>query len=67
MINTQEVIKYDVTYHLGNTVVHVVAPLPMTEDEKEEILLDFYNHAWSAWNSLSIEERLKINSECDLK
>jgi hypothetical protein len=56
--------KYDATYLLGNTVVHVVAPPPMTEDEKEKILSQFYRHAWNIWNSLPVDERLRINAEC---
>jgi hypothetical protein len=67
MANVQEKTKYDATYHLGNTVVHVVAPPPMIEAEKEKILREFYHHAWNAWNSMSVEERLKINSENDKK
>lgn len=63
MENTQQKPPYDATYHLGNTVVHVVAPPPMTEAEKEKILYEFYYHAWNAWNSLTVEERLKINAE----
>jgi hypothetical protein len=46
MANTQRKPPYDATYHLGNTVVHVVAPPPMTEAEKEKILYEFYYHAW---------------------
>jgi hypothetical protein len=67
MANAQEKPKYDATYHLGNTVVHVVAPPPMTEEAKEKILRELYHHAWNAWNLLSVEERLKINAEYDKK
>ncbi len=67
MANDQEKVKYDATYHLGNTVVHVVAPPPMTEAEKEKILREFYHHAWNAWNSMPVEERLKMNAEYDAK
>lgn len=59
--------KYDATYYLGNTVVHVVAPPPMSEEEKEKILREFYLHAWNAWNSIPIEERLRINAEWNAK
>ena len=67
MANDQEKAKYDATYHLGNTVVHVVAPPPMSEAEKEKILREFYHHAWNAWNSMPVEERLKMNAEYDTK
>jgi len=56
--------QYDATYHLGNTLIHVVAPPPMTKEEKDEVLREFYRHAWNAWSSITVEERLRINSEC---
>lgn len=55
--------KYDATYYLGNTVVHIVSPPPMTDEEKEEVLREYRYHAWEAWNKLSVEERLRINAE----
>lgn len=55
--------KYDVTYKLGKTTVHVVAPLLMTEEEKEKILSEFYTAGWAIWNSLPREVRLRINQE----
>lgn len=47
----------------GNTIVHVVIPPPMTEEAKEKILRGFYCNAWNAWNSIPVEERLRINAE----
>lgn len=55
--------KYDATYKLGNTTVHVVAPPLISEEEKERRLREYYLAGWSAWNSLSVEERLRINAE----
>jgi hypothetical protein len=55
--------KYDATYHFGKVIVHVVAPPPMSDEEKGKILSEYYRHAWAAWNSLPAEERLKINKE----
>ncbi len=55
--------KYDATYHFGKVVVHVVAPPPMTEEKKQKILAEFYKHAWTAWNDLPVEQRLKINAQ----
>lgn len=53
--------KYNITYQLGKSTVHIVAPTPMTEEEKEKILFDFYTAGWAIWNSLPKEERVKIN------
>jgi hypothetical protein len=38
--------KYAATYHFGNTVVHVVAPPPMTPEEKKRRVDAFYKAAW---------------------
>ncbi len=59
--------KYDATYHLDNTIVHIIAPSYMTTVEKERILREFYRYAWDIWNSLPVEERLRINAEYDKK
>lgn len=59
--------KYDATYHLGNTVVHVIAPPPMTEEQKQAIIADWHHAAWEAWNLLPVEERLRINAEYEEK
>jgi hypothetical protein len=58
--------KYDAIYQLGKTIVHVVAPPPMAEAEKEQILAEFYRAAWQAWNALPVEERLRINAEIEI-
>ena len=57
--------KYDATYQLGKTTVHIVAPPPMTEEEKVEILAEFHRLAWEAWNSLPVKERQRINAEIE--
>lgn len=59
--------KYDATYKLGNTTVHIVAPAPMSEEEKEKRVQEFYLAGWSAWNSLPVEERLRINKRHEEK
>lgn len=60
--------KYDATYRFpgSKAVVHVIAPPPMSEEEKEKKIRAFYKAAWAAWNSLPEEERLKINLGVDL-
>jgi hypothetical protein len=55
--------KYDATYQFGNTTVHVIAPPPMSEEEKEKILADFHQAALKIWQRLSVEEQLKLNAE----
>lgn len=57
--------KYDATYQFGKVVVHVVAPPPMSDEEKQRRLADYHRAAWDAWNSLPVEERLRINAECE--
>jgi hypothetical protein len=53
--------KYDATYKLGNTTVHVIAPKNQTMEEKEKVLNELHNAGWSIWDSLSQEEKKKIN------
>jgi hypothetical protein len=59
--------KYDATYQLGNTTVHIVAPPPLTEEEKAKRIREYYIAGWNAWNSLPVEERLRINAEYEKK
>ncbi|QDR80200.1 hypothetical protein SPTER_15180 [Sporomusa termitida] len=58
--------KYAATYKFGKSTVHVVAPPPMSEEQKELVLVNLHKAAWTAWNSLPVEERLKINLGVDL-
>lgn len=53
--------NYDATYHLGNTVVHVVAPEPKTPEEIEKILEGYHKVGWEIWNDLLKKERNKTN------
>lgn len=55
--------KYDATYKIGKTTVHVVAPPPMSEEKRERILNEYHYAGWAIWNSLSDEEKLRINEE----
>ncbi|MFA6809251.1 MAG: hypothetical protein WCR27_09700 [Eubacteriales bacterium] len=47
--------EYDATYKIGNTTVHVVAPPPMTEEEKQRILKEFHQAGYEIWQEI-IEE-----------
>ncbi len=60
--------KYAATYRFpgSKTTVHIVAPLPMTDNEKEKRHREFHLTGLAAWNSLSDEERLKINLGVEL-
>lgn len=57
--------KYDATYIIGKTTVHIAAPPPMTQEEIDRRVREFHIAGWNAWNSLPIEERLRINSESE--
>lgn len=53
--------KYDATYQLGKTTVHVVAPEPMSKEEHEKRVRDFYLAGWAIWNELPEEKKLELN------
>ena len=46
-VSMEEKQKYAATYQMGNTVVHVVAPPPMSEEEKNDILKKFHLAGWA--------------------
>lgn len=52
--------EYDETYKFGNTTVHVVAPPPMSNEEKERILDEFHQAGYKIWQQLSPEEKLRL-------
>lgn len=39
--------EYAATYKFGNTVVHVVAPPPMTDEEISQVLSEHHAVGWS--------------------
>lgn len=57
--------KYAATYRSrkGKAIIHIVAPPPMSGEQKARLLADFYAAAWAGWNALSVDERQKINAE----
>ena len=57
--------KYDATYQFDRVIVHIVAPSPLTEEEKNQILREFCAAGWEDWNAIPEEERLKTNAEYD--
>jgi hypothetical protein len=44
--------EYAKTQMIGNTTVHIIAPPPMTEEEKERILDDFHKAGWAIIDEL---------------
>jgi hypothetical protein len=48
--------KYAATYEIGQTKIHVVAPPPMSEEEKEEILRSFHLVGWSILEEMGSKE-----------
>ena len=59
-------VEYDETLKLGNTTVHIVYP-SITEEEKERRVREMYRTAWTIWNTLSVERRIQINTECQAR
>ena len=47
-----ESVNYDMTLRIGNTTVNIVAPPPMTEEEKERILDEFHAAGWAILEEL---------------
>jgi len=48
--------KYDATYKHGKTIVHVVAPKLMSEDEKKKVTRDMHMAGWAIVDEI-IESR----------
>lgn len=59
--------KYDATYQFGKTTVHIAAPPGMTAEQIDSVLKDHDRIFWYWWNSLSAEEKLRINAECQAR
>lgn len=57
--------KYAATYKFGKATVHVVAPPPMTQEAIDKVLADYHQAAWELWNTIPVEERLRINAEAE--
>ena len=55
--------KYDATYQLGKTVVHVVGPGELSDEELSRRLKEYYKAGWKAWDSLTPEKQKALNEE----
>jgi hypothetical protein len=55
-----ELIRLNLPGRKGET--YIAPPVPITEEKKEAILRKLCLIGWIAWNSLPVEERLKINA-----
>lgn len=53
--------KYDATYKLGKTTVHVVGPGELSQEELDRRLKAYHLAGWSAWNSLTTEQKIAAN------
>ncbi|WP_100406643.1 hypothetical protein [Bacillus solitudinis] len=53
--------KYDATYRFGKTVVHVVSPGELSQEEFDKRLKAYQRAGWSAWNSLTTDQKLSLN------
>jgi dTDP-4-amino-4,6-dideoxygalactose transaminase len=49
--------EYAATYHFGNTVVHIVAPPPMSEEQVNKILKEHHRIGWSILEELEEKKR----------
>lgn len=53
--------KYDATYHLGNTVVHIIGPGDLTPDEYERRRQEVRKAFLKAWQTLSPAQQKELN------
>lgn len=51
-----EPVEYDMQIKHGKTKICIVAPPPMTQEETEKVLDDYYSVAWSIIESMSEEK-----------
>lgn len=51
--------KYAESYKIGNTQINVVAPPPMTEEEKNKILAEYHAVGWAIWESMQMQEKMQ--------
>jgi len=52
--------KYDKTLKIGKTVIHIVAPPPMTEEEVDRVLDDYHKAGWAIIDEM-LEKEEGIN------
>jgi hypothetical protein len=45
--------EFATTYSIGNTIIHIVAPPPMTEEEVEKVLAEYHSVGWSIIDELN--------------
>jgi hypothetical protein len=64
---TVEPQEYAATYKggkFGKTTVHIVAP-QITAEENQRRWGEVMKAAWNCWDTLTTEEKLQINAECE--
>jgi hypothetical protein len=60
-------IDISATYKVGNTIIHIVGPQNLSEEETHKRQREFDSAGWIAWNALPVDERIKINQEYSKK
>ncbi|MGC4375888.1 hypothetical protein WD019_02945 [Fictibacillus sp. Mic-4] len=55
--------KYIQTINMGKTRVHIYQPENQTEEERKKVLREYTMAGWALWNSLSDEQKIRINEE----
>ncbi|PTM59582.1 hypothetical protein [Desmospora activa] len=54
-MQTKPAQKYDATFQIGGTTIHIVAP-QITEDERHRRLDDVQRVIWAIWRSIETEK-----------
>ncbi|GBG56332.1 hypothetical protein SPFL3102_00457 [Sporomusaceae bacterium FL31] len=58
--------EYYATYTLDKVVIHIVSPPQKSKDEVKKCLYQYHSAFLCWWNTLSMEECLKINKSPEL-
>ncbi|MBP2645329.1 MAG: hypothetical protein H6Q75_769 [Firmicutes bacterium] len=46
----------------GKSLVQVVAPPPMTREEKQKVIDEWHQAFWAIWNSFTPDEQRQLNA-----
>lgn len=58
-----ESMKYDKTLKIGKTIVHIVNPPQITQEEIEQVLKDYHTAGWAIIDELVEKEDPLVNTE----
>lgn len=59
--------KYDATYHLDNNFTNMVDSPLTTEEDLQRRFKEFHYAIHKVWNSIPVEDHLKVNEKCSTK